>query len=414
MPRQSSEKLTSDQPTIDQAVEPTEAIQNDSNEDQRFVGPNDTNQATRNKFLVGLGIVVILGILLLGSSYTSNWSSRLDAWVSGLKTAATTTVNNKVLNEESLVIDVAKKSQPSVVSIGASQKISDFIGNSSSSQSQGIGTGFIIKADGVIVTNKHVVSDTAATYSVVTNDGKKYSVQKIYRDPSHDLAIIKIDAKDLTPLELGDSSKLQVGQFVMAIGNALGEFSNTVTTGVVSGLGRGITATDQNGSFQEKLENVIQTDAAINPGNSGGPLVNSVGQVIGINTAVSTDAQNIGFAIPINDVKSVIDEFNTTGKIAGAPFLGVGYQIISQRAAVLNDVPQGAYITQVVTDSPAAKAGLQTGDIITKIDNTKLTDEQDVADIVKSKKVGDTVTIEYWRDGKTQTTKATLVETPQQ
>ncbi|TSC53199.1 MAG: protease, partial [Microgenomates group bacterium LiPW_16] len=165
---------------------------------------------------------------------------------------------------------------------------------------QDIGTGFIILADGMIVTNKHVVADTSAKYRVITKDDKTYEVVKIYRDPVNDLAILKIEATGLKPVEMGDSSKLKVGQFVIAIGTALGEFRNTVTTGVISGLGRGITAGSPFEGYVERLDNVIQTDAAINPGNSGGPLLNSAGQVIGVNIAVAASGQNIGFAIPIN------------------------------------------------------------------------------------------------------------------
>lgn len=391
----------------DQPIE-TEPVA-ETAEDQHFVGPSDQAQATKNKIVVGIGLIVILAILLLGSGWLSSLSGRINSWVEGLRT--TTTLNQKVVNEESLVIDVAKKTQPSVVSIGASQNLSNFLGGGSN-QPQGIGTGFILNANGIILTNKHVVSDNSITYSVITNDGKKYEVKQIYRDPAHDLAIIKIDASGLTPLEQGDSSKLQVGQFVIAIGNALGEFSNTVTTGVVSGLGRGITAGDPFGGFQERLDDVIQTDAAINPGNSGGPLLNSAGQVVGINTAVSSQAQNIGFAIPINVAKPVIDEFNRTGKISGPPFLGVGYQVISQRAAILNSVPQGMYLTQIVNDSPAAKAGLQVGDIITKIDDQKMTESNDLAKVIQNKKIGDTVKLEYFRNGETKTVQATLVEAP--
>ncbi len=417
MPKKES---TESEPIIEQSdpmqsdQQSNTALPNDPIHDEPiFVSPSDAPKKASSKAAMAVVVVIILALLLIGSGWLSQLSHAINDWVAGLRTT-TTTLNQKVVNEESLVIDVAKKTQPSVVSIGASQNLSNFLGQGSTNRSQGIGTGFIIKADGIVLTNKHVVSDSSVKYSVVTNDGKKYDVKQVYRDPAHDLAIIKIDAKDLTPLDLGDSSKLQVGQFVMAIGNALGQFSNTVTTGVVSGLGRGITAGDPFGGFQERLDDVIQTDAAINPGNSGGPLLNSAGQVIGINTAVSQDAQNIGFAIPVNVAKPVIDEFNRTGKISGPPFLGVGYQVISKQAALLNSVPQGMYLTQIVNDSPAAKAGLQAGDIITKLDNKKMTEDEDLADYIQSKKIGDTVTIEYYREGDTKTVKATLVEAPAQ
>ena len=175
-----------------------------------------------------------------------------------------------------------------------------------------------------------------------------------------------------------------------------------------------LVAGDPFGGFQERLDDVIQTDAAINPGNSGGPLLNSAGQVIGINTAVSSNAENVGFAIPINVAKPVIEEFNRTGKISGPPFLGVGFQAISERAAILNDVPQGMYLTQIVANSPAAQAGLQAGDIITKIGDQKMTEDNDLAKVIQSRKIADTIKIEYFRDGETKTTEATLVEAPAQ
>jgi S1-C subfamily serine protease len=275
---------------------------------------------------------------------------------------------------------------------------------------QDIGSGFILSADGLIVTNAHVVSDTNATYKIVTQDNKTLDVVKIYRDPTNDLAILKVEAKDLKPIELGDSSKLKVGQFVVAIGTALGEFRQTVTTGVVSGLGRGITA---GSPFEgaEKLDDVIQTDAAINPGNSGGPLLNSVGQVIGVNTAVSQEGQNIGFALPINVIKEAIDQFNKTGQFV-RPYLGVRYGLINQRSALMNEVPQGAYVQEVLENSPAEKAGIQPDDIITKIAGTKMAVEDDtvLAKEIAKHKVGDTIEVELWRKGETKIVKVTLEE----
>jgi S1-C subfamily serine protease len=194
---------------------------------------------------------------------------------------------------------------------------------------------------------------------------------------------------------------------VIAIGTALGEFRHTVTTGVISGLGRGIQAGSQLGGSIEQLDNVIQTDAAINPGNSGGPLLNSVGQVIGINTAVAAQGQNIGFAIPINVVKDSLDNFEKTGKFDRA-FLGVSYQIIPKETAILNNVPVGAYLRTVVEGSPAAQAGLVQGDIITKIDGQTLDDKNPLSTIISKKKSGDTVSVEYWREGQTKTIQVKL------
>ena len=273
---------------------------------------------------------------------------------------------------------------------------------------QDIGTGFIVSEDGLIVTNKHVVSDTNSSYKVITSDDKEYEVVNISRDPSNDIAIIKIDTEGLTPAELGDSDILKVGQFAMAVGTALGEFRHTVTTGVVSGLGRGITAGSVYEGYVERLDNVIQTDAAINPGNSGGPLINSAGQVIGINVAVAQGAQNIGFAIPINIVKDGLKAFSETGQFVSKPFLGVRYQIITEKAALLNEVPQGAYIIEVVQGSPAEKIGIKPGDIVVRIAGEGIGDDGDLSEIISSRKPGEEVKIVIWRDGEEITLTAKL------
>jgi len=342
----------------------------------------------------------------------------------------------KVVSEESVTVDIVKKTGPSVITIA--ETLPQNQGNNSfdfgpfsifgspdqgqsqaPAQPQSIGSGFIVTSDGLIVTNKHVVSDTSGKYQVITSDGKKYDVQKIYRDPLNDVALIKIEpsqnnSEKLNPVTLGDSSHLQVGQFVVAIGTALGEFNNTVTTGVVSGLGRGITAGDQYAGFSEQLNNVIQTSAAINPGNSGGPLLNSSGQVIGVNTAVAQSGQNIGFALPINVIKDSINNFNKTGQF-NRPYLGVAYTMISQDVATLNNTPEGAYIEQVVSSSPADSAGIKSGDIITKVDGKSVTDANDpLSQIIANKKVGDSITLELWRNGQTLSVKATLTTAPNQ
>lgn len=323
------------------------------------------------------------------------------------------TENQKILFEESVVIDVAEAVSPSVVTISISktQVQNPFPGfdnfpfffNIPAPQQtpkqieQDIATGFILSADGLIVTNKHVVSDTGSKYKVITKDDKTFDVQKIYRDPVNDIALLKISASDLKPVELGDSSKLKVGQFVIAIGTALGEFRHTVTTGVISGIGRSITAGSPfEGS--EQLDNVIQTDAAINPGNSGGPLINSAGQVIAVNVAVAQDGQNIGFALPINLIKDSIANFEKTGQFS-RPYLGIRYQMISKDVAIMNEVPEGAYISEVISGSPAESAGLKKGDIITKIDGAKVSEAKGgLAETVSQKKVGDSVEITFWRD----------------
>ncbi|MCW1948960.1 MAG: trypsin-like peptidase domain-containing protein [Candidatus Shapirobacteria bacterium] len=324
-------------------------------------------------------------------------------------------VQNKVevVDEESLTTKVVERATPSVVTVSINKDVikstadifAQLFGSGQANLEtehieQDIGTGFIISSDGLIVTNKHVVSDTSAKYKVIIGKDEAIEVKNIYRDPVNDLAILKVDKIGLTPVDMGDSDKLKVGQTVIAIGTALGEFRSTVTKGVVSGLGRGITAGSY-GASMEKLEDVIQTDAAINPGNSGGPLFDSAGKVIGVNVAVSQNGQSIGFALPINLVKSSVDNFRKTGEF-DRPYLGVAYQMISKQAALLNKVPMGAYVQTVVKDSPADKMGIKIGDIITEIDGKKMTEVKDtsIAGIINQKKIGDRVKIKYYRENK--------------
>jgi serine protease Do len=338
----------------------------------------------------------------------------------------------KVVTEESVTIDVVKNVGPSVVTvveqatpvqnqqlnIGPFQIFGLPQQSQPQQQAQSIGSGFMVTADGLIATNKHVVADVGGKYQIITSDNKTYTVQKIYRDSLNDIALLKIDPtenkdKTLKPVVFGDSSHLQVGQFVVAIGTALGQFNNTVTTGVISGLGRAITAGDQFQGYIENLNGVIQTDAAINPGNSGGPLVNSAGQVIAINTAISQSGQNIGFALPISILKSSIDNFNQSGQF-NRPYLGVSYNTISQDVALLNNVAQGAYVQDVVSGSPADKVGIQQGDIITKFDGQSVNVQNELSALIGKKKAGDSVLIVVWRDGKTLTLNATLTTAPNQ
>jgi len=332
-------------------------------------------------------------------------------------------LEQRILTEESAVIDVAERVSPSVVTVSVTreqvQQFNPFSNpfgaftfpqETPQTEEQDIGSGFILSSDGLVVTNRHVVDDANAKYKVITKDDKEFEVRKIYRDPVNDMAILQIDSDGLTPVELGDSDTLKVGQFVIAIGTALGEFRHTVTTGVISGLGRGIQAGDPFGGVVEELDDVIQTDAAINPGNSGGPLLNSAGQVIGVNAAVAGGAQNVGFAIPINVVKESLDNFNSTGRFS-RPFLGVRYQVISQETAILNDVPQGAYVIEVIQGSAADSAGILQGDIITKLADQDISEESgSLASIMREKKVGDRVSVEIWRDGKTMSLQVTLQE----
>lgn len=331
----------------------------------------------------------------------------------------------KIVSEESVVIDIVEKISSSVVTVGIQQRIINFDPfdifrqrPQSVQREQDIGSGFIVSSDGLVVTNKHVV-DSPGKYNVITHDGKKYEVKNIYRDPLNDIAIVKIDPTEgsgrlLKPVEMGNSSNIKVGQLVVAVGTPLGEFRGSVTKGIVSGLGRGITAGSVFEGFAEKLDDVIQTDAAINPGNSGGPLVNSSGQVIGVNTAIASGAENIGFAIPINVIKDGLENFNKTGGFI-RPYLGVAYRMISRDIAILNDLPEGAYVQEVVVGSGAEKAGIQNGDIITKIDNKKIsTVGGGLAGVIARHKVGDTITVAIWSDGEIKDIRVTLTPAPNQ
>ncbi|HSX58487.1 MAG TPA: trypsin-like peptidase domain-containing protein [Candidatus Saccharimonadales bacterium] len=373
--------------------------------------------------LLVLLVALVLGILI-GVSYP-NWYSSLpfkDSLPAFLKPVAvsgsvTTKSGEKIVRtvEESAVIDVVDKTSPSVVSIVAKTTSFDPSRGTVSDQ-QGIGTGFVVDGSGIIITNNHVVCDNSVDYAVVTKDGKTYDAKKISLDPANDIGIIKIDAK-VPALELGDSDPavLKAGQKVIAIGNALGQFQNSVTVGVVSGLGRGITAGGtgcSNQQGQETLQNVIQTDAALNPGNSGGPLLDLAGRVVGVNFAISSSAQNIGFVIPINRVKVILDQYKKEGRII-KPYLGVVYQTIDSAIAKVQNVPEGAFVRRVVAGSPADKAGIEAGDIVTKINDQALNDTNDLVSILNSIKVGQKITIEVYRDGKTQKLTATVGEAPE-
>jgi len=346
------------------------------------------------KILIILAILFIILISTLGGAMTNRWFSPQE------NNTTSQIVEQKILNEESVVIDIVERISPAVVTVGISktQKINIF---NSQKIEQDIGSGFVVDKNGLVITNKHVVTDRQAKYRVVTADNETYEVAKIYRDPTNDLAILKIDTNDLPMAALGDSSNLKVGQFVIAIGTALGEFRHTVTTGVISGLGRGITAGSPFEGYIEQLDNVIQTDAAINLGNSGGPLLNSLGQVIGVNVAVAQGAQNIGFAIPINTVKDMLQNFRQTGEFS-RPFLGVRYAMVTKEAAILNEIPEGAYVVEIISGSPADKAGIKKEDIITELDNQKVKNTKGgLAAIIGKKKVGEKINVKIWRNGET-------------
>jgi serine protease Do len=331
-----------------------------------------------------------------------------------------------VVEEESAVIDVVEKTSPAVVSIIITKDVPKLNSYSTNpffndpffnpfgfrvpqqniepemeKQEIGGGTGFVVSSDGYIITNEHVVDDEEAEYTVVMNDGSKIEATVLARDTLMDLAVIKINKTNLDFVEMGDSDSLKIGQTVVAIGNSLGEFRNTVSKGIISGLKRNVNAGNGFGR-SELLEEVIQTDAAINPGNSGGPIINLKGQAIGVNVAMAQGAENIGFAIPINEVKKVYQSVKETGRII-RPFLGVRYMIVNDDVQQRNnlDVNYGALIVRgsspnelaVVPNSPASKAGLAEGDIILEVGGKKIDQENDLAKAIKKMDVGDTVVL---------------------
>ncbi len=292
----------------------------------------------------------------------------------------------------------------------------------------GGGSGFIVTSDGLVVTNKHVVNDPKADYTVILSDGREFKGEVISKDTHNDLAVIQIRSKDgsqkvssLPTLDFGDSDTLKVGQRVLAIGNALGEYQNTVTAGIISATGRHITASDGAGQ-SESLSGLLQTDAAINPGNSGGPLVNMKGQVIGMNVAIAASANNISFAIPFNDVRPVIESVQKHGKIV-RPFVGVRYQILTDEKAKelqLQGVSDGAFLVgdeakgefAVIPGGPGEKAGLKKGDVILEVDGKKITQDYSLQHSIRNKNPGDKVTLKVWTSGKTVEKTLTLGETP--
>ena len=355
-----------------------------------------------------MGVIGGTGAIILLSSSSSLQSA---FGIKGGSLNLTTTKTEKLkLEESSTIIDSAKKVTPSVVSITTTSSAVNFFGQTV--QQEAAGTGFIITNDGLILTNKHV-AQSGSKLTVVTSAGKTYDAKVAALDPTNDLAILKIEATGLPVVDLGDSNDLQVGQWVVAVGNALGQLQNTVTVGVISARERQLTAGA--GSEQEQLNNLLQTDAAINSGNSGGPLVNLAGQVIGINTAVASNAQSIGFAIPVNQAKSAIDSYKANGKII-APFLGVRYVMITQDIAQNNNLPvtSGALViaaqgeAAVVSGSPADKAGIQANDIITKINGDKIDQSNTLGSLINQYHPNDEIEIKYLRDNKEHTTKVKL------
>lgn len=376
---------------------------------------------------------LLLGIIVLALGFGGGW---LGAASHGDQTTNVTQQKTILTNQAAVVSSIAKTVGQSVVSVNVTGQTAATatpfdllygVGGGSQTQ-QSAGTGIILTTNGLIMTNRHVVPAGTTSVSVTLSDGTVYNNVKIVGRTSPtdslDVAFLQITdtkGKTLVPAQIGDSSKMKVGDPVVAIGNALGQFQNTVTSGIISGYGRSVQASSSTGSGSENLSDLFQTDAAINEGNSGGPLVNLDGQVIGMNTAIASGSQNIGFAIPINDISGLITSVKSTGKLE-RPYLGMVYVPITSDIATQYSlgVSQGAYIPKagdlgrptVIPGGPAAKAGVQEGDIITQIDGTAINQTTSITSLLDKHKVGDKVTLTIVRGGKTIHINVTLGAAP--
>ena len=363
---------------------------------------------------VALYIISILALLISVAGLTLLIIEQVKGDVPITITQGSGADGNSANFTEGSIADVAQSVSPSVVSIVSETRSMNCFGQDSIYSSAG--TGMIVTTDGYILTNKHVVEGTS-TNTIILDDGTTYEdVTVVAIDPLNDAAFLKINGvSDLPAVTLGDSKTINVGQQVIAIGNALGQFQNTVTSGIISGLGRSITATDDSETNSEDLVDMIQTDATINPGNSGGPLVNAAGEVIGINTAVSTDGQGLGFAIPISSIKGMLKSIIETGEASRA-YLGIRYINITPDIAKENNLPvsAGAYIynyeaeSAIIKNSPAEKAGLKDGDIITAISGVDIGKIGSLSSIIGEYMVGDTIQLTVLRSGEEIAINVTL------
>ncbi|QQG49917.1 MAG: trypsin-like peptidase domain-containing protein [Candidatus Berkelbacteria bacterium] len=358
-------------------------------------------------FLVVIGTLYFLSVTPTGE----RWRTALG--LNDLKVFdINTTRSEKIIVEESsAIIDASKKVDPAVVSVTSiGSAMRDVFGLGTIEAPQTSGTGFVITSDGLIATNKHVVS-SGEKFTVTTSNNKTYDGKVVAKDPSNDIAFLKIEETGLPVADLGDSDKVQVGQWVIAIGNALGELQNSVTVGVVSAKERSANASGSSDAFY----GLLQTDAAINPGNSGGPLLTLGGQVVGINSLIAGDAEGIGFAIPVNELKKDLESYKKNSKII-QPYIGVRFQTITKAVAKSLGlaVEKGALISgsqgaaAVASGGPAEKAGIKSGDIITKVGNDEITESNPLTRLIRKYNPGDKVTLTILRDGKTQALEVTL------
>lgn len=395
--------------------------------------------------------VILISFLsgTLGAIYAPAFLEKTDLpFLSGSKGVSeevpmeTRIVRERVIEEDSLVVGIVEKASPAVVSIVASKDVPKvrntgpfggfpffFVdpyqqeesgpqGSDTERQRVGSGTGFFVTEDGLIVTNKHVVSDESADYTVLLDGGKEYPAVVLARDPINDLAVIKVEGSGFPTLELGDSDALKAGQTVIAIGNSLGEFANSVSKGIISGLRRDLVAGTGFGD-EEQLTDIIQTDAAINPGNSGGPLLDVSGKIIGVNVAVARGAENVGFALPSNQLRRIVEDVKATGKISSA-YMGVRYTLLDEQAQKDNALPfaYGALVLRgtrptefaVIPGSPADKAGIVENDIILEIDGQRIDAEHPLGNVLAKYRPGETVTVKLWHKGETKDIRVILEE----
>ena len=411
-----------------------------------------TQQNSKPRGRSNLGVAIGVIILIISMGFISGYLGYIAADLSLNGTLTRSATNQTItqvrqavtVDETSGAVDVAKNSTPSVVSIVAYENVSNTQpsvgglfgrlfgfsnganGSSSSTgsttrQESSAGSGFIVTDNGYVLSNRHVVESTTAEYEVVLNDGTKLAAKVIDRDTYLDIAVVKVESPNkLTPVKMGDSDALKVGQIAIAIGNSLGEFSNTVSKGIISGLDRSIQASDTNGTNAEQLDHIIQTDASINSGNSGGPLLDIQGNVIAVNVAKASNGENVGFAIPINDVKQILESAIKTGRIV-RPYIGVQYIDLTPEINKIRGLgyDYGAYVFSdnvrtraVVAGSPADKAGIKDGDILLEINGEKIQDKNSLRRLVQKYNVGDTIKIKYARDGKEAEVNVTLAALP--
>ena len=378
---------------------------------ERRLSKSTRRGRTTARYVAILSLIVVCILAGIGGGYIYDkyGATSLSGFSSGYDG------NKNISADESDIANVAEKVSPSVVSVLTTSTLQSAY--SGASEQAGAGTGIIISADGYIMTNKHVVKGSR-TVSVVAADGTTYdNVKVVGSDPLNDVAFLKIsNVSKLKPAELGDSKTVRIGQKVVAIGNALGQYQNSVTSGIISGTGRSVQASidGTTGSQSESLSDLFQTDAAINAGNSGGPLVNMAGQVIGINTAIASNANSVGFVIPIGATKGIMQSVINSGTVARA-YIGVRYVFITPDSAKTYNLPvkQGAYVytdkgDSVVNGSPAAQAGLQNKDVITKVNDIPIGSKGSLSTLVGEYKPGDKVTLTIMRDGKTIIKSVTL------